>query len=345
MNAIIIEDEIRIREGLCKLMGKIFPEITIVATAENGLEGLAFLEYYKPDLVITDIRMPGMDGLEMLTKAQTLNLFPKVIVLTAYSEFSYAQQAVRLGVHDYLVKPIVIQEFTQTVRKVQALWEQEQKRAPDTMVSLQTIISRLLHSDAPLSPDMEAFLEKRYGLHPDEPALLLPVCLGESFPQRRTQVRQELEHMLRQRQDLRFCLVDIAYDQTVLALVCGYGSQETFELWYANQVRWQNRTDQETAAYGIVEVPGLSGIRECYQAMTGYLDWTIPLGDGTLISYPRIAQHPTEVCIYPQDMENRMKAALCAGELSRVQKTACQFQQYFQQAVYGQCAEYSVGCP
>lgn len=112
MKAIIVEDEIRIREGLCRLMGKMFPEIEVAAVAEDGLEGLAYIEYHKPDLVITDIKIPGMDGLEMLTKAQTLNLFPKVIVLTAYSEFSYAQQAVRLGVQDYLVKPIVVQEFT-----------------------------------------------------------------------------------------------------------------------------------------------------------------------------------------------------------------------------------------
>lgn len=55
MTLLIVEDEIRIREGLCKLLGKQFPEIEIVAVAENGLEGLAYLEYHRPDMVITDI--------------------------------------------------------------------------------------------------------------------------------------------------------------------------------------------------------------------------------------------------------------------------------------------------
>lgn len=334
MTAVIVEDEVRIREGICKLLGKIFPEITVSAMAENGLEGLAFIEYYKPDLVITDIRMPGLDGLEMLTKAQALNLFPKVIVLTAYSEFSYAQQAVRLGVTDYLVKPIVVQEFTQTVRKVQSIWEQEQKRAPETIANAQNIISRLLHSDDALEPDMELFLEKRYRLWPDEPILLLPVCLGEGFSGLRGPTRRELENILGQWEGLRFSVVDIEYDRTVLALAFGYGSRERFEAWYASHVRWQNGKGDAEAACGIIEAPGLGRIREFYRTLMDYLDWMIPLGEGALISYPRIAQTRTEVCVYPMDLESQMKTSLCAGDIPHVRKAAAQFHRYFTSTVY-----------
>ena len=108
MRAVIVEDEVLIREGLCKLMNKMFPEIVIDGMAGNGKDGLACVEEKKPDLVITDIKMPVMDGLEMLTRIQELNIFPKVIVLTAYSEFAYAQRAVKLGVCDYIIKPVVV---------------------------------------------------------------------------------------------------------------------------------------------------------------------------------------------------------------------------------------------
>ena len=101
MKAVIVEDEILIREGLCKLMKKMFPEITVEFVADNGQEGLLRIKECRPDLVITDIKMPVMDGLEMLGSVQEEGIFPKVIVLTAYSEFTYAQQAVRLGVNDY----------------------------------------------------------------------------------------------------------------------------------------------------------------------------------------------------------------------------------------------------
>ena len=140
MKAVVIEDEILIRAGLCKLMKKMFPEIEVTGTAGNGQEGLLCIERDKPDMIITDIRMPVMDGLEMITKMQESGIFPKIIVLTAYSEFSYAQQAVKLGVSDYIIKPVVVQEFVRTIRKIQNLYEQEQKRTPDTMGSLENIV-------------------------------------------------------------------------------------------------------------------------------------------------------------------------------------------------------------
>ena len=85
MKAVVVEDEILIREGLCDLMRKMFPEISISGVAGNGQEGLACIEKYRPDLIITDIKMPVMDGLEMLSKMQERGISSRVIVLTAYS--------------------------------------------------------------------------------------------------------------------------------------------------------------------------------------------------------------------------------------------------------------------
>ena len=90
MRAVVVEDEILIREGLCKLMRRMFPDIVIEGVAGNGQEGLQYILKIQPDLVITDIKMPVMDGLEMLEKVQAASLFPKVIVLTAYSEIGRA---------------------------------------------------------------------------------------------------------------------------------------------------------------------------------------------------------------------------------------------------------------
>ena len=61
MKVVVVEDEIRIREGLCKLIQKMFPEMEIAGTAENGQAGIECIETYMPDLVITDIKMPVME--------------------------------------------------------------------------------------------------------------------------------------------------------------------------------------------------------------------------------------------------------------------------------------------
>lgn len=199
MKAVVIEDEILIREGLCKLLKKMFPEIEVTGTAGNGQEGLLCIERDKPDMIITDIRMPIMDGLEMITKMQESGLCPKIIVLTAYSEFSYAQQAVKLGVNDYIIKPVVVQEFVRTIRKIQNLYEQEQKRTPDTMGNLENIVSGILYGTSVLDEEMESFLDKKYGIEKDMPLIELLVYLGEGYEVERERKRKEMSDIKAER--------------------------------------------------------------------------------------------------------------------------------------------------
>ncbi|WP_321008632.1 response regulator, partial [Hungatella effluvii] len=98
MRIVVVEDEIRIREGISRLLKKLNEEYEIVGAAENGQEGLALIRELKPDVVITDIRMPVMDGLEMLDRLYQENAGTKAIVLSAYSEFEYARKAMQSGV-------------------------------------------------------------------------------------------------------------------------------------------------------------------------------------------------------------------------------------------------------
>ena len=129
MKIVIVEDEIRIREGLMKLLERIDQNYQVVGEAENGKAGLELILESKPDLVITDVQMPIMDGLEMLRCLQEKQPLPKVIILSAYSEFSYAQQAIKLGVSEYLIKPIIINELTQSLRSIeQQLAEESNKK-------------------------------------------------------------------------------------------------------------------------------------------------------------------------------------------------------------------------
>ena len=83
MKVAIVEDEIRIREGIEKLLKKLNRQYEVVAVAENGEDGLNRIRETKPDIVITDICMPVMDGLEMLEKMTAEGLGAKTVVLSA----------------------------------------------------------------------------------------------------------------------------------------------------------------------------------------------------------------------------------------------------------------------
>ena len=170
--------------------------------------------------------------------------------MTAYSEFSYAQQAVKLGVSDYIIKPVVVQEFVRTIRKIQNLYEQEQKRTPDTMGSLENIVSGILYGTSVLDEEMESFLDKKYGIGKDMPLIELLVYLGEGFEAERERKRKEMCQILKQK-EVKYCLVDMEYDKVILALVYGYSSRRDIERWYQNQILFQNRGERKKkVSYG-----------------------------------------------------------------------------------------------
>lgn len=330
MKVVVVEDEIRIREGLCKLLEKMFPEIEVVGSAENGKEGLLCIRKHNPALVITDIKMPVMDGLEMLKQMQQEGLYPKVIVLSAYSEFSYAQQAVRLGVNDYLIKPVVVQEFVQIIRKIQNLCEQEEKRTPEAMGSLENIMSGIIHGTSTIDVSMEEFLLHKYQIQKDTPILELLVYMGDAFERGHKRKRQELEILFQQEKRMKYCFVELEYDRTILVLLYGYKTRQEIERWYQNRILLQKRDEKESKiSYGMLEINGIAELREGYHKLVPYMDWNIVLGDDVLVSYPKVAKVQTEVCIYPVDLENQLKIAICAGEREKIKKIVNKFEQYF----------------
>lgn len=113
----IAEDEEIIRKGLEVAIDWLALGCVIVGTAEDAKEGLRIIEEKQPDVVLTDICMPQMSGLDMIEAGLKIHSFHS-IVLTGYSEFGYAQQALRMGVVDYLLKPVDENELKAVLEKI-----------------------------------------------------------------------------------------------------------------------------------------------------------------------------------------------------------------------------------
>lgn len=117
---VIVEDEIRIRDGLKKLIPKIDSDYRIVGEAVDGKEGFRVVKKTNPDLIITDVCMPELNGLEMINNLIKANFKFKTIILSAYSEFPYAQKAISLGVSEYLLKPINVADLRKCLQNIKA---------------------------------------------------------------------------------------------------------------------------------------------------------------------------------------------------------------------------------
>lgn len=114
---LICDDEAIIRMGIRKLLEQYRNDLEIRDCAD-GREGYKVMAVWNPDAVITDIRMPVMDGLAMIERAEEAGLTAKYVVISAYRDFEYARTAIRCGVREYILKPINRFELTDCLERL-----------------------------------------------------------------------------------------------------------------------------------------------------------------------------------------------------------------------------------
>lgn len=132
---LIVDDERMIREGMKKVIPWNELEIDRVETADSGFEALRLIQAEVPDIMITDISMREMTGLELIEKALEIAPDLQIIVLTGYDSFEYARECLRLRVQDFLLKPIDEDLLTDCIRKqVGQIKEEEQRREMNSML-------------------------------------------------------------------------------------------------------------------------------------------------------------------------------------------------------------------
>lgn len=127
ITVLIAEDEPTARENL-KLLLKRFPDFILVGEAENGREAIEKTLELKPDLLLTDIRMPGKSGLEVIDRLIQEKCDVESVVISAYSEFEYVKNAMKNGSSDYLLKPISPKQFAQMIKNMEIKIEDKQRK-------------------------------------------------------------------------------------------------------------------------------------------------------------------------------------------------------------------------
>ncbi|MCF7942941.1 MAG: response regulator [Spirochaetia bacterium] len=115
---IIAEDEERIRKNLIKKINAHDERFMLLDEAFNGEQALAGIHRKQPDILFTDIRMPGMDGLKLIENIYYQYPDICIVIISGYEDFSYAQRAIQFGVFDYLLKPVKIGELAGTLVKL-----------------------------------------------------------------------------------------------------------------------------------------------------------------------------------------------------------------------------------
>ncbi|MDC7124437.1 MAG: response regulator [Spirochaetales bacterium] len=122
-SVLLVEDEISVRQMIRASIDWESFGFFVVGEAENGLEALDIIEEKNPDVVITDIKMPYMDGLSLISELRKTHPETTVIILSGYDEFSYAQTAIKLDVTYYALKPLSKEDFSQLLVKIKKYFD------------------------------------------------------------------------------------------------------------------------------------------------------------------------------------------------------------------------------
>lgn len=128
LKVLIADDEEKICQLIIKLINWEEMGLKIAATASNGIEALEQAKICKPEILITDIRMPGIDGMELIRKVKEKLPDTEIIIISGYRHFEYAQTAIRYGVRNYLLKPIKKEELRDTLQKIADIYREKNEQ-------------------------------------------------------------------------------------------------------------------------------------------------------------------------------------------------------------------------
>lgn len=126
---LIVDDEPLMREGMERVIRKACPDFSRIDSARDGDEALTLALEVVPDVVITDIRMPNMDGLEFIEQLKAEHPDVIVLMVSGFDEFEYAQRGLKLGVKDYLLKPVDSAELAARLNEAAGMLRQKDRES------------------------------------------------------------------------------------------------------------------------------------------------------------------------------------------------------------------------
>ena len=126
-NVLVVEDEKMIRQGLVTMIARSGVPVERILECANGEQALEVLKQEEIDLMFTDIRMPKMNGITLVKKAQDLPQIPAIVAVSGYDDFSYALEMLRNGVKEYMLKPIEREKIREVLEKMEQLIQEKKK--------------------------------------------------------------------------------------------------------------------------------------------------------------------------------------------------------------------------
>ena len=216
----------------------------------------------------------------------------------------------RWGVSEYLIKPLVVGEFVQAIKNIEKQNIEEEKQNPEILGRLDNILFGIIFGSIDVDENLCSYLKEKHGFHDGTLFSEVQVYLGNQYSENISKVRKDIERFLSSNKDLSYCLLEIPKEKMLLCILYGYKNRNDIERWFQNGfIAKTHGTGVPDNSYGWINATDIKELKNSYYTLLKYMDWNISFGDKIMISYPKIMQVRTSICIYPNDIEMRLKAA------------------------------------
>ncbi len=333
MRIVIVEDEIKIREG----MGKMIKSQTghqIVGEAADGKEGLEMILRLHPDLVITDIRMPCMNGLEMLKELSVKKAKVHAVILSGYSEFEYAQKAIRYGVDDYLLKPISIDDVREMLEKVEKSIQNEKEWIYGQQ---ENRIRDVLFGNVEESEQSIEEMCTSCGFEPDMQYELMAGYIGSTQSSYKELVEKVISGLKKLYYDFEIYLLYQRDQQTFFCLTAGRELKGKEKEKYDHDLYIQLiKSCEESGEHPVWCKADCTvwNLQETRKKLQENLEYGLVMKPGRWITEEGIQVYEAERFEYPLDIGNNLKNAVCQGGNEQIAEVGEAFTEYMRMHQY-----------
>lgn len=323
MRIIVVEDEPRTRRGLIDIINK-YTKYEVVGSETDGIKGLELISRLDPDLVISDINMPNKNGLEMIKDIRQKGLKTEIILLTGYSEFEYAKQAIQLQVDEYLLKPLDVDDIIQALDKIEKKIRMKKLKRPNP----EQILFSLLHNKlaveksnkwvGQLKQALSVFKEQEYLLY-----LIQPL---NQMTKKDEDVRNNIRMIMGELEVENFVLMTMPMSHRIVFIQPieknKVYAKEQFETTVVNKII------KEVDTFIVSKtVNNLIRIRDDILELNKKFDYVFDLKSDQIWEKEKIKKLSYHKLSYPKQLEILLKKAICDGENEKTNKYIIQFEE------------------
>lgn len=298
MKVLIADDEMHIRNGLKKGIPWKALGIDEVLTAEDGEAALEICREKRPEIIVTDIRMPGLDGLSLTQSAGEHWGLKKAVILSGYSEFEYAKRAIGLGVADYLLKPVKTDELTALIEKiVKEIHEEKYKEEAARQEKILDILEGRLPAE-----EIKTLLCERKGIKYRKENfsnnIVLGVLKGDVVYGKKACGTDDLREYIEEERGITF-LVREKLSSVFLLQLCSRQDRGDYLSRMSSCLRRINKRHTDSAGFslGVSSAGMVRDVARLYKQACLALEHRLYLGAGSCMFYEQIPGESEK--IYP----------------------------------------------